>query len=186
MKNMRLSKLKKRSNKYFKNLGVVTSEGKSKKTIEYIVRRSYEALPKRLKEFVENPERIIQVATNTIIQAGRGGQFSPYKALMSMAQSKQRTSYYGTKMLIFKEFRVQEPSVYAKYNSYMFRRGFSSVKYWLDNVGLSIDGKIARTICELPPATLRAPHKAGRPQSYYTALEIQYDLSTGDLTAYMY
>lgn len=186
MKNMQLSKLKKRSDRYFKKLGVVTSEGKSKATIEYIVKRSYEALPKRLKEFVDNPDKIIKVATNTIIQAGRGGQFSPYKALVEMAKSKQRSSYYGTKMAIFREFRVQEPTLYAKYNSYMFRRGYSSTKYWFDNVGITIDGKIARTICELPSLDLKPKKTAGRPRGFYSALEIQYDLSTSRITAYMY
>jgi hypothetical protein len=186
MKNMQLNKLVKRSDKYFKKLGVVTPEGKNKKTIEYIVRRSYEALPKRLKEFIENPERNIKVLTNTIIQAGRGGELKPYQAFVELAKNKQRSSYYGTKRDIFREFRVQEPALYAKYNSYMFRRGYSSTKYWFDNVGITLDGKIARTICELPSLDLKPKKTAGRPRGFYSALEIQYDLSTGRITAYMY
>ena len=82
MKNTPLSDLRKKGNAYFRNLGIVQQGRRRKSTIEYIVRRSFEALPKNLKAYIENPEQAIRVITHTIIADGKSGKMNPYVSLL--------------------------------------------------------------------------------------------------------
>lgn len=174
MKNLPLSKLRKRSKNYFRQLGVVHKGRRKKTTIEYIVKRTFEALPKKLQKFIEDPEQLIKGLTN-MINVGYDS-IDPYKAMYEQAVH-HRKMRYDTKDELWREFKNKEPQVYAKYNSYMYRQGLSAKYYWWEHVEYSVDGSYLYSTCELPV-------RAGRVQ--YTTLEINYDYSGYDMEAYLY
>lgn len=144
-------KLKKKRNKYFRELGVVKKGRKSRKTIEYIVERSYEALPKKYKDFVDEPEHTIKIITNIILMEGDNVKMNPYQALLSTATTHRRHAGQGTRDLVYKRFKDEATDVYNKYNTYVYRLGYSSRNWFYDNFELSqeTDSRAVVTI-ELP------------------------------------
>lgn len=178
MKNTPLSNLRKKHAAYFRRIGVVQAGRYTRRSrIEYIVQRSYDALPKKLKQYIDDPEQAIQVTTNLIMQSGSEGQVNPYEALRQVAVYRQKKSGDNTRAYIWARFRSEQPSVYAKFNSYMYRQGYSASGYWFDNVALSQEGSHIEAICELPA---KASGVA------YFVLEIEYDFSGHELDAYLY
>lgn len=153
MRNMRLSEIRRKKDTYFKKIGILTPRGRRKSSIEYIVARSYEALPKKYKSFIESPDQIIKVLTNMIVQSGEKGQINPYKALLENAKYKYRSSYAGTKEDIYKRFRQEYSDVYNHYNTYVYRLGFSASNYFYTNVKLSQEGSIVTATLQLPKKT---------------------------------
>lgn len=177
MKNTPLRELRRKHNAYFKRIGIVQPGRRRRSTIEYIVQRSYEALPKGLKEYIEDPEQAIKVTTNLIMQSGSEGQVNPYEALRQTALYRQKKSGDNTRQFIWNRFREEESSLYNKFNSYMYRQGYSARNYWFDNVALDQHGSIIRAICELPT----------KPQGVsYDVLDIEFDFSGQELTAGLY
>lgn len=173
---MRLSDLKKRKDAYFKKIGIVTPKGRTKKQIEYIVSRSYESLSKKAKQYIEDREQIIKVITNAIIAGGEVGQMNPYKAMQSYARQRERHAGGGTARDIFRRFREEDPSLYSKYNSYMYRLGFSSANYFYENVSIDQEGSTIVATLELPNKTQGV---------IYNELVITFDYSGQDFWAEM-
>lgn len=175
MKNMPLREIRKKGQSYFRNLGIVRKGRKRASTIEYIVKRAYEALPKNLKKYIENPKQAITVISRMIIYEGDRLEVEPYKALKQAASYQKKKSGDNTKQFLYTRFRLEEPSIYSHYNTYMYRLGFSARNYFMDNVVIEQDGSIVRAICELPT-------KVG---VSYNNLELTYDFSGVDFSAYM-
>lgn len=176
MRSMRLSDLRKRSNKYFKNIGKLSSRTKQR-TAEYVAKRSYEALPTRLKKYVDEPEQIIKVTANLVKSSGEDG-VDIFQAIKSYAQTRYNDVYSVQKKEVWNQFRVLESAVYNHFNTYMYRLGYSASKYWFENVIFTNRGGSVIT------ATLELPEKMSGIK--YTALEILYDYSGVSLSAYMY
>lgn len=179
---MRNLPLYKRSNKYFKELGIVQKGKKSRKTIRYIVQRTYESLPKRISKYMEDPAQQIESLTN-MIMAGED-KINPFKAMTHTAQSTKRAKSMGTREELYREFRAQNPSVYAKYNSYMYRQGYSARNYWFDNMDYVVDENYIRSFCELPKRI--QPTGKKRQLVQYNVLEIILDKSGGGCEAYLH
>lgn len=177
MKNTPLSELRKKQNAYFRKIGIVKPGRRKKSTIEYIVERTYEALPKRLKEYIDDKDQIISVITNTIIQSGNAGQMNPYEALKQFAQYRQKKSGDNTKAYIYRRFKEEATSVYNKYNTYVYRLGYSSARYFMENATISQEGSLITATLELPPKTSGIA---------YEELYIEYDFSGQFLDAQMY
>lgn len=177
MKNTPLSELRKKQNAYFRKIGILKPGRRRKRTIEYIVERTYEALPKKLKEYIDDRNQIVSVITNTIIQSGNAGQMNPYEALKQYAQYRQKKSGDNSKAYIYKRFREEATSVYNKYNSYVYRLGYSSARYFMENATISQEGSVIT-------ATLELPAKASG--IVYEELHIEYDFSGQYLEAHMY
>ena len=173
MKNTPLSKIRKKPISYFRNLGTVRKGRRKKSTIEYIVRRSYEALPRNLREYIEDPEQAIQALTNMI---SHSNDINPYEALKQSAKYTRMKSGDNTKQFIWNRFRTETPTLYAKFNSYMYRQGLSARNYFMENVTTSQEGSWIEAYCELP---------AGAKVSY-SMLEINYDFSGHEFNAYLY
>lgn len=151
MKNTPLSELKKKSLQYFRKIGIVRGDGRRKKSIEYIVQKSYEALPKNLKKYIEDAEQIKTNLYDTIMASGKSGEVEPYNALKQYAMDRKKRSGDNTKEYIYKRFRQEVPNVYSKYNSYVYRLGFSSAQYFKEkNAELSQDGSIVKIKVKLP------------------------------------
>lgn len=175
MKNTPLSDIRRKKANYFRSLGVVHPGRRRPSTIEYIVRRSFEALPKSLKEYIPDVEQTIQVITNTIIVSGEMGQMQPYDAMRRMAESYRSMEGHTTLAYIYARFR-EDSSLYGRYNSYMYRQGFSASRYFIQNATMTQQGSRAVVVCELP-------FNSGRIQ--YTELLILYDWSGKELEAFM-
>ena len=150
MKNMPLSELRKKSLQYFRKIGIVRGDGRRKKSIEYIVQKSYEALPKGLKKYVEDPEQAKSAVYNSIMASGSSGEIEPYNALKQYAADRKKKSGDNTKEYIYKRFREELPAVYSKYNSYVYRLGFSAAQYFKEKAELSQDGSIVNVKVKLP------------------------------------
>lgn len=175
MRSMRLSDLRKRSNKYFSKIGVISSRT-GKRTAEYIAKRSYESLPKKLKEYIDDPKQTMKVITNMVSISGDQG-VDVYKAIRSYAQNRYNRVYSVQKQELWNQFRVLESSVYFHFNTYMYRLGYSASKYWYENVVITNKGgSVIKAVLELP----------SKPGKSYTALEMLYDYSGTYLQAYMY
>lgn len=170
MRNMRLSNLKKRSTNYFKNVGVITPKDFSRKQIEYIVNRSYEALPKRAKKYIESREQISEVVVNLIMTGGEDGKVDAYQALKQYAEQRKVQKFPRLEFakMVFKRFRQEYSSLYAKYNSYMYRQGYSSANYFYENAEWDSQGSIVTAILDLPPKSYGV---------VYTTLTITIDAS---------
>lgn len=178
MRSMRLSDLRKRSNKYFTKLGTI-SPRTGKRTAEYIARRSYESLPKRIKENVSDfdRERWIKTAAHSLQYSGDQGM-DLYAAIKEAAETTYKKVYSSQKKEVWNQFRVLESAVYNHFNTYMYRLGYSASKYWFENVVFTNRNGSVIT------ATLELPEKMSGIK--YTALEILYDYSGVSLSAYMY
>lgn len=176
MKNTPLSELRKKQSRYFQNIGIVQGDKRRSKSIKYIIARSYDALPKDLKGYIEDAEQIKANVYNLIMASGKSGEIEPYNALKQYAMDRKRRSGNNTKEYIYKRFRQEVPDVYSKYNSYVYRLGFSSAKYFKEKAELSQDGSIVTVTVKLPEKT------SGTAYNY---LYITYDFSSDYIDAKM-
>lgn len=176
MRSYSLKYLKTRSTDYFKKIGKVTY--KTNKLSEYITKKSYEALPKRLKKYVEeDKDKILKIVSNLSKISGEEG-VDIYQSIKTYAEFKYNKTYSKQKKEIWELFKKVESSVYNHYNSYVYRLGYSASKYWFENVQFSnLDGSLVTTRLLLPP-------KAGG--TIYNVLEIIYDYSSHYFEALMY
>ena len=117
MKNTPLSELRKKQSRYFQNIGIVQGDKRRSKSIKYIIERSYDALPKDLKGYIEDAEQIKANVYNLRMASGKSGEIEPYNALKQYAMDRKRRSGNNTKEYIYKRFRQEVPDVYSKYNS---------------------------------------------------------------------
>lgn len=162
---------------YYRNIGVVNKEKYSESEIINIVKKSYEALPKIDKDFLEEPEFQIQKIIDTILRDEKS-KANPYGTLSELAYFARRSSYYETKRLIWNEFKTQDSKTYHKYNSYMYRIGEKATKYYFDNVDLvQLTGSKWNAILELPTRYVNKHRKI-----VYSSLVITYDFSNGRLS----
>ena len=176
MRNTRLSDFKSKKSSYFKSLGNI--QFSSRKETDYIAYRSYEALPKKLKEFLKEDKRqIIKTTSNLVNVSGESG-LDVYQALKALAENRYSKVYSEQKKEVWDLFKKEETSVYNHYNSYIYRLGYSASKYWFENVKFSnVEGSLVTTSLELP---------VKMKGTIYTTLEIIYDYSTHFLQAIMY
>ena len=176
MKNTPLSELRKKSLQYFRKIGIVRGDGRRKKSIEYIVQKSYEALPKNIKKYIEDAEQVKDNLYNTIMASGKSGEVEPYNALKQYAMDRKKRSGDNTKEYIYKRFRQEVSGVYSKYNSYVYRLGFSSAQYFKEKAELSQDGSIVNVKVKLPEKTSGAA---------YDYLYVNFDFSGDYIDAKM-
>lgn len=151
MKNTPLSELRKKSLQYFRKIGIVRGDESCKESIEYIVQKSYEALPKNLKKYVEDPEQVKTSVYDSIMVSGSAGEIEPYNAIKQYAMDRKKKSGDSTKEYIYKRFREEKPDVYSKYNSYVYRLGFSSAQWFKDNAKFEQYRSIVMVTTPLPP-----------------------------------
>lgn len=157
MKNMRLQDYKNRHDKWYRKLGKIDRSFGNRKTIEYIVRRSYEALPKKWKKYLNEKDAQFSIDRLVdIVSLDYDTEFkhvnatTPYKALLEQAKGRKRQSGDSTKEFIYKLFRTRRPTIYAKYNSYMYRAGYSAVNYFMENAELIKDQSKIEAVLSLP------------------------------------
>lgn len=97
-----------------------------------------------------------------------------FNIIKSSVRARSRMDKTLTKRDLFKRFREEYPSLYAKYNSYIYRQGLSSANYFYHNVELEYSGK------SNIDAYLDLPGRR------YQILEISFNYSSKDFFASMY
>ena len=174
----------------YKDIEINRDQFDSKEQIEKLIRRVYNSIPKKyvyersdimpvklFKPLIETDADL--TIRNLAGQIWSDGQTTnPYKAFSELARSRGRKSWLGTKDEVWNLFRT-DPStspVYNKFNSYMYRNGYSASQYWFVHSSIKRDGAVIYATCELPEKT-----KGVR----YDTLEIEYDKSSGEIVAYM-
>lgn len=152
MKSLRLRDLKKRSNKWFRNYGDIKVEKRySEKQLEYFVRRTWESLPKNFREVLASEkERQIKKTVKALIADRDYAKWNVYESLMEQGKSAYRRSHRDSIDIIYRSFREESPSVYSKYNSYVYRLGYSSAHYFRENMDYIINGSRWEIWVDLP------------------------------------
>lgn len=172
MKDLRYASLKKRKKTFYKNLGTIRTDNKSKKTLEYIARRSYEALPSKMKRYVDDVESKISFIANEAKYHNEGFDF--YQAFVKNVEGHPKYAWHTNREKIWAAFKTQRPDVYAQYLSYMRRRGLSGTYFWYDNVEIDHAGKIE--YCELD-LNLNTGYDVDKAVVFYGTLYIEYNHS---------
>lgn len=152
MKSLRLSDLAKRSNRWFKKYGPIHYTPEiSNDTLRYFVKKTFEALPKKYQRYLKDEkERQIEKAVQLIISDGDSGRYDAYESLIEQAQDSYKSGHGGSIDVIYKIFRTMAPSVYSKYNSYVYRLGYSASEYFKDNVDYVSDKNTWEVTLDLP------------------------------------
>lgn len=164
------------------------SRNKKKKTFLQRAKKAYKELPDWAKKALgEDKDFFIKDVVHSKkigydIDPDTGKHYTFKRMLTNIAKKRaKRTLNLETKQYLFRRFRQEEPAVYAKYNSYMYRNGYSSAKYFYDNVTLKKDKDSILANLILPKA------KPGR--FSYSELEIFCLYSPkedGRIEAYLY
>ena len=175
MKSMRSNRRRKKGRVYYTKLELQRGR-KKKSTIEKIIEKTAKFLPKKLQDYID--PSVIRSLTNQIwVDSYKG--INSYEALKEYAKSRYRHSGMGTKEDLYRRFRTspETSSIYNKYNSYMFRNGYSARNYWFDKVQFKNDGSWVLTEAELPRLSKGV---------HYDSLEINYNYSNHEIEAYLY
>lgn len=156
---MRKSRVKKRKNRRL--------------TVREKVAREIEALPKYLKQAIEeDKDQLIKIISNQIKEGYdkdqiTGKRYTPKQIIRNYARGEARRQGIGTIREMYRLFRESyfTRGVYAKYNSYMYRKGYSASQYFYANAETDVDGSVVKVTVSLP--------EGGK----YETLEIYYDYS---------
>jgi hypothetical protein len=150
MRNMLFAKHSKQW--YQKDRVLKKTPGVTRKMIEKYVNKAYDALPKYLqKTLEEDKKQNISAIVNLIVMEGRESLVKPYSALKQIGQHRAERTIQARTM--FNRFRTETPDVYFKYNSYIYRRGFTSADYFYRNAVFSNSGAIVTARVDLPQNT---------------------------------
>lgn len=196
----------------YKDIIVSRDKYKSREDIDNIVRAIYESIPntyiytKKGKQSVrlykytikEDAELTIRNLTSQIWFDSKkvNGvdvpvEINPYTAFSELARSTARSGNIGTKEELWKKFRTDPATsqVYMRFNSYMYRNGYSAKGYWMNNVKLNTDHNINYATCELPVLEQLKPlskrSRRWKEKVRFESLEISLDRSSGEISAYM-
>lgn len=171
MKNMQSNRVKKSKKK------------NKRRTLEERLWAAYESFPQWQKKFFTDIEASIarskyafEVGYNYNPKTGK--KYTPKEMLFSQIERIIPHSLEITKREIYRKFREEESSLYAKYNSYVYRNGFSSAKWFLDNASVKVQGSIVSITVPLPKGK----------RFSYDELVLEYDYSESVeafVTAYM-
>lgn len=155
------------------------------------VKRDYNRLSNRYKKYLQDDIAAVLTTVTHDIQKGlnldptTGKRVSAYELLKTSAQILAKHSGENTLRDLYRRFRTEESAVYAKYNSYMYRQGYSASQYFLENAytenrqgANGKNGSIIEVYVELPRNSM------GRIS--YNMLTITFDYSGDYMEANMY
>lgn len=122
-----------------------------KLTLEEKIKKELYRLPKwRRKYLFENEAQeryLIENMKYSVIDAmNNQRKVDIYKAFFQQSSQGVRPKREGTLRDVFRAFRTQEPALYAKYNSYMYRNGYSASQYFYDLSHADIEDKDYTTV----------------------------------------
>lgn len=129
---------------YRKNLN---AKNKSFSTLAKELSKIFNALPKYIREpLEEDKNKYISSIARQMMEIEKS--FQPYKIFKQISDFQSRRSPFASN--IYSRFRNEKPQVYAVYNSYMYRRGYSAAQYFYKNAEYSSEGSIIDVYLDLP------------------------------------
>ena len=152
MKSLRLRDLRNKPNRYFRDFGnIQLGQKTSIKALEYLAERSFEALPSKLKKYVQrDKQQIIDTTAHSILVDGAKGQWNAYEAIKQQAEFRYKSSGDKTKDAVWRIFKEQASEVYNHYNTYVYRLGSSARNWFMENFDYTQQGSILMIYVELP------------------------------------
>lgn len=154
---------------------VIDTKGMRLSHIEYYVGKIYDAQRKDVKAYIDDPEQAVK---KIAVLAKNFGNVNPAAIIGELARQKKKTLHIETKEYLWKRLKEEDPSLYAKYNTYVYRRAGSSKAWFFNNIKISVSGSECTATVPLP--------SSGTGIVYYEALSIEYDFSSDDFFAEMY
>lgn len=117
-------------------------------SFEERVAKAYYKLPKYLRAFVSRRDRKQAIiATAAALSKGdfdvidkSTGKRPDISYVLYKGLKDRLPTNYETKQVMFRRFRLEEPALFAKYNSYMFRQGFRSTAYFMEHAEVTSVG----------------------------------------------
>lgn len=166
--------LVRKNSAFYRKGGDIDIGRRREETIEYIVRRSFEAMPKAMQQEFSDYDKELNIKNLArTMFADKSKKINAYKILLNIAEYKKNARGGGTLELIWGEFKVQRPDVYSHYNTYVYRLGHSPKQWFMDNAEHDQKGKYV-------DVSLSLPDKAGG--IIYDTLELTFDFSGGEIT----
>lgn len=146
----------------------LNAKNKSFSTLTKELSKIFNALPKYIKEpLEEDKNKYISSIARQMMEIEKS--FQPYQIFKQISQYQSRRSPFA--LNIYSRFRNEAPQVYAVYNSYMYRRGYSAAQYFYKNAEFDSEGSVIDVTLDLPDGK-------------YSRLHIVIDLSvSSDLEA---
>lgn len=150
--SLKIKDLKNLDNKYFKKYGVIKiNDNTDIRNLEYFVHRAYEALPKKERRFIEDEKRLsIQRTINLILADGENSKMNVYNSFIERINAVKKMKNVATAEFVFKLFKAQRRSLYNMYNTYVYRLGYSSAEWFIDNFDYAVDQKYILAHISLP------------------------------------
>lgn len=171
-RNYTLKELRKKSDAYYRQSAILTKGKRTNKQIEYIVTRTFEALPQEVKKYLSKDETIQNMVNSIVVRKDQ--DFNPAALFREMARSAKRRTGDGTKEDIWSRFINETFTVYRRYYSYMKRYVYSPKDYWFENVDITQSGSTVYCECELIKSN-----------PLHSMLYIEYDYSGEEFQAYL-
>lgn len=177
MKNLQLHKKLKKKKQVGKKIKKIVP-------LEKKVEKAFLKLPKWAREAIREEDRpiAIKMAAHSIqtglnLDPRTGERYSARQILLRNASDIVKHAGMETKRLIFKEFRQTEPSLYARVNSWLYRRGYSFSKLFYQNAKLRREGAYTYiATLELPQDNAQSTR--GRVRVSYSSLEIVFEFDS--------
>lgn len=123
----------------------------TKKTFEYTTKDGEKRISKGTSVKTRMRDIITEI-TNAINNTRDPSGYGPIELFATKIQHNKWESGLGDLETLYARFRTEAPQVYAKYNSYMYRNGYSASQWFLDNSHSSSvqRGSIVTTTVVLP------------------------------------
>lgn len=165
-KYITIPKMRKRSDRWFKQMGSIRGKDFNPKQVRYIVERTIKAMPQSHRKYIDN--EVVKNALTQNILLNKEQAIDVHKVLKSTTTLHRRRNYDETHENLFRQFRLEHKQLYNKYNSMMYRSGESAVNFFRENKKTSMQGSTITVEVDLPPET-----------GYHTLI-IEYDYSGQD------
>ena len=127
---------------------IVSSKNKTRKEIRKMVLEIYNSLPKRDKQTLQKDKNKYINSLTSQIMAAKDIDFKPFKIFQQVA--KYQSGRTTQAVNIFSMIRNEAPSVYYRYNTYMYRHGYSAARFFYENAKYEANGAIVNITVELP------------------------------------
>lgn len=125
----------------------INAKNKSFSTLTKELNKIFNALPKYIKEpLEEDKNKYISTIARQMMEIDKS--FQPYKIFKQISDFQSRRSPFASN--IYSRFRIEAPQVYAVYNSYMYRRGYSAAQYFYKNAEYDSEGSVIDVTLDLP------------------------------------
>lgn len=145
MKNLRRYRKKYKRRNYRRDINL---KDKDFLTLSQEIANIFDILPKYIREPLKEDKFKYTNALAKEMLLNQEKIFNPYKVFKQIAEKQSGRTINALQM--YARFRNEVPDVYALYNSYMYRRGYSAAQYFYKNAEFEGEGSNVDITLELP------------------------------------